>query len=313
MIKKSFLRIMGIFAVLTAFAISSCASSGTHQAKNILIERNERMFWEIKGEKGSIFVQGTIHQGADRLYPLDENVLNAFDTADKIYAEIAAGDLQEAINQTLPKTMGAMFAKKQKQAFPALNDEEKKALKDFVGAKIYVSIAMAEPWVIQTIIEELAFQSLKYEAAKGIDMFLYARAAESQKTVYGLDPVETQIALLDFGSYDDQMFMLKDTMSDIKNNTYKELIEQMFQLYCSDDRKGLAAFSETEYAEYPKDLVNRLNKAILFDRNANWVKTFEKLLDEGGNVFVFAGAGHFCGENNVFAMMKAKGLLREAE
>lgn len=52
-------------------------------------------------------------------------------------------------------------------------------------------------------------------------------------------------------------------------------------------------------------------KALIVDRNANWVGQIEKMMAGSDDYFIAAGAGHFIGEDGVVEMLKAKGYAVE--
>ena len=69
--------------VLTACTTTGQAKQSSELSKPILIEHPERFFWEIRGNNGSVYVLGTIHVADKDFYPLEKNVLRAFDKADR--------------------------------------------------------------------------------------------------------------------------------------------------------------------------------------------------------------------------------------
>ena len=77
-------------AVLTVF--TACLSGG--KAKATLIERPERIFWEIKGAKGSVYLLGTIHIANESFYPIETGIVDAFTRSKTIYAELSPKDLE---------------------------------------------------------------------------------------------------------------------------------------------------------------------------------------------------------------------------
>ncbi|MBQ2479917.1 MAG: TraB/GumN family protein [Treponema sp.] len=69
------------------------------------------MFWKISGtdKNGNpsvVYIQGTIHVGSKELYPLDKEVLDAFNNADRI-----AGNFQKTTCKTCSFMPCALFRK----------------------------------------------------------------------------------------------------------------------------------------------------------------------------------------------------------
>ena len=83
-----------IFSVLFVLVLFGCVSK-QKTAPAILIKHPERMFWEIQRGDASIFVLGTIHVADDKFFPLEEQVLKAFDSADVLVSEVGKLNVEE--------------------------------------------------------------------------------------------------------------------------------------------------------------------------------------------------------------------------
>jgi hypothetical protein len=64
----------------------------------------------------------------------------------------------------------------------------------------------------------------------------------------------------------------------------------------------LAALMNEDLADEPE-----AKKALLTDRNKNWVTQIETLLQEKKVFFITVGAGHLAGSDGVPAMLRAAG------
>lgn len=305
-----------LFALFLLFAFSACTTLSKTEAKNVLIKHNSRMFWEIKGEKSSIFIQGTIHFGNDNLYPLEQEVLSAFLHANKHYAEISSQDLQQVAMQATVKIMAAcMNVEKSKRASSSLTSDEMDFLRSLANSRPELSsfsqfIDSAEPWVLYNLLQLVFYDSTEYDSKKGLDLYLYGLAANKNFEVLGLDEPKTQLELLDFGTYEEQVFMLKEAIKDYRSGQAKKSLDELFTYYLAGDAEKIKEVSDKDLNAYPIDLKQKYEKLLLVDRNKKWAESFEKLLDAGEDVFVFAGSLHFIGEKSVFALMKEKGSLR---
>ena len=83
--------VAGLLAVI--LFLFGC-SSVPKNSKAILEEQPERMFWKIHSPNGTtIYVLGTIHFGKVGEIPLQNTVLEYFDSADEIYAELSLEDI----------------------------------------------------------------------------------------------------------------------------------------------------------------------------------------------------------------------------
>ena len=92
------LMISGIFVSI------SCKSTSFAEP-----EMKERMYWSIcgtdsKGNPSTVHILGTIHVGDERLYPLPSQVMDDFENADRLVAEISSEDM-DALQGELIKAL----------------------------------------------------------------------------------------------------------------------------------------------------------------------------------------------------------------
>ena len=52
-------------------------------------------------------------------------------------------------------------------------------------------------------------------------------------------------------------------------------------------------------------------KALLTDRNQNWIPQIEAMFNDNDKEFVLVGVAHLVGEKNVLSLLKAKGYKVE--
>lgn len=297
-----------VFSLLVFAFIFGCASTGKSRDV-VLVEHPERMFWEIKKGNASIFVLGTIHAADERFYPLEENVLKAFDSADRLVSELGLFDagLQQA--QTAKLFLEDMNLDKTKHLNNFLTDEEQNYLVTMFGDDVK-QLYVFDPWVLTLALTELIIQQADVEAENGIDLNLMARAEAQKRNIEALETIEFQLNLFRNPSFDQQLELLKSTLAELINNgkaTVNDL-KKLMQFYLSNNREELGKLLHD--TELPKGLSPATNKtfndAMYKNRNVDWAKKFYEYLNAGGKTFVFAGAGHFVGDENVFKQMGLK-------
>ncbi|MBO7486177.1 MAG: TraB/GumN family protein, partial [Spirochaetaceae bacterium] len=52
-------------------------------------------------------------------------------------------------------------------------------------------------------------------------------------------------------------------------------------------------------------------KKMFDERNKKWADKIADYLKQGGKTFIFAGTGHFTGDNSVFSYMRKNGTLQK--
>ncbi len=306
-LRRKFLSILFITLIISISTIS-CAS--TKNSENIIKTKitklPERMFWEIKRGEASIFVLGTIHVADKNFYPIEETIINEFDSADEIYSEI--GDLEE---------LNALPLKLQKMMMKSMNLEPEKNLSNFLakedikllykefGKKNIEPLLSFDPWILAWLIPQMIYQKNGLNPAYGIDMYFIKRAKE--RKINALESADLQFDIISSGTFEEQLKRLYESMESLKN--LDQSLEEMHELreaYLENDTETInkmlkkrtkieKGMTDEEYEEFTQKL--------LIDRNIAWAKIFDKLLGDGKTakkVFVFAGTGHFIGENSVF-------------
>lgn len=282
-------------------------------SNSVLIEHPERFFWEIRGNKGSVYVLGTIHVADKSFYPLEENVLRVFDKADRLVSEIGGKAEMQAFTEVLqPVIIKNMNTDSKKSLLNVLSEEELAFLYETVGDDTVHQLALCNPWILNMVLSQLLMNKAGLNADDGIDVYLMRRA--ENKKIEALDTAEQQIAVLSYGTFDDQLAILKDSIQalrDIDKST-KE-IRRIRELYLSNNREELSALLVELLLEVPSSFSEKKAQAyidtLLTDRNRIWAQKFDEYLREGGITFVFAGTAHFLGKSSVFEIMRQKNML----
>lgn len=256
---------------------------------------------------------GTIHVADKDFYPLEKNVLRAFDKADRLVSEIGgAADFEALASELQTVIMKNMNTDPQKSLLNVLSEDELTFLYETVGDDTVHQLALFNPWILNTILSQFLMAKVGLDAGAGIDMYLMQRA--ENKKIEALDTVEQQIAALSYGTFDDQLAILKDSIQALRNidKSMKE-IHKIRDLYLSNNRKALSALLVELLLEVPSSFSEKKAQAyidaLLTDRNRIWAQKFDSYLREGGNTFVFAGAAHFLGKTSVFEIMRQKNML----
>ncbi len=325
--KKNLLKKISIFAfAILALAFTSCASSSkvaedsqavksekTSKVKKAkLSEENSRFFWRIdgtdkKGKPSTIYVQGTIHIGNEKLNPYPDQVMNAFKNADRVYGEISTDDYGRLEAMTTQYVMDSY--KEGRNLYDYLTDEEVEILKQLFTEEGMEQYLAFEPWVIENILTSAIYFASGLDSNASVDLYFENENISMGRKTQGLDTLKTQLDVLRFGDYNCQLYMLKKSLSEYPFAETLNSLYEMYGYYLADDRESLEKSFDDDNGEFSNEYEEKYFEELIVKRNKNWAKTFKKLLDEGGTTFVFAGSAHFLGENSVFEFLKQDGLL----
>lgn len=310
--------IISLFIVSVLF-FAGCVSIPTEKKTAAdLIERPERMFWEIQGtdsqgNPATVYILGTIHLADKRLYPIDNTVLQLWDSADRVAGEISSNgwaqymtDLQNRMVKSAETARGHDFRKN-------LTKEELDFLTKTLGVEAVEQFAQFEPWVLNTSLSQVLFTQTGLQASQGYDMYFIAKSQEKNRIMEGLDELSVQLDFLQFGTWDQQIILLKESIATLqKPQESISALQKLYEAYVSNDKKQIRDINiaEMETAIAKNTMYRAYYNALYTDRNKEWAKQIQSWLNEGGTTFIFAGCGHFVGPDTVFDYLRKSKIIQ---
>lgn len=313
--KKNVVRICIFICIL--ISVLSCASIPKVTQAN-LIQSEQHMMWELRGTNGSIiYILGTFHLANEDLSPLGDEVIALFDSADRIVGEISTedwGNYQQVLINNLVQSI-PITNNQYKDITQYLTKEESALLTELLGENTMNSLKLYEPWVITSTLSTALYAALGFNAEQGVDIQLITRATQTNRHMEGLDAIQTQMDAMRYGTYEQQLVILQNTLqllTELENSDETEIMMTMYEAYKDGDHDALALIMQKEKElemEEQSDYAVGYYKLLMDDRNAAWAEKFHEYLEMGGITFIFAGSGHFVGENNVFDIMREKGYI----
>ena len=322
MLKTKFRNFTAVISILIfAFMLVSCTtttSTGkTTKQKAELTKYPEAMLWELKGtdsqgNPSSVSILGTIHVADNRLYPLPAVVESAWKSADRIVGEISTDDWGRYTDEVQKRTIASLS--KDKSVKDYLTAEENEFLTALLGAQTYTSLSMFEPWVLNSTLSTILLQSSGLFAEQSYDVSFITKAHSAGIKMEGLDSLDTQLDILQYGTWDEQIAFLKDGIESLQNITEETMqLVSLYEAYLSADPDVFTAIYAEELEEDIKQnpLYKDYYKKMFNDRNKEWADKIADYLKQGGNTFIFAGTGHFTGDNSVFDYMRKNGTLKK--
>lgn len=320
MLKKILKSVTAFLLVVT---LSSCASNAILKEPATIKKHDNAMFWELNaidkyGEPSKLYVLGTVHVGDNRLYPLPTIIDEAFINSDNVAGEISGEDNNKITKETLERQLASMEreSKRIEETGKKLSDylsENQKALAyALVGGEAnFKNFEMYEPWVLISALTLVPIAYSGYDPTSSYDTYFTSRCLNEGRTLEGLDSLETQFDIIEFGDWDTQLQMLKDTLDDILENQVDpgKDVKELYEKYLTGDEKLISDYLTSEIESDDTEYADEYNQLLFVNRNTDWATKFAKYLNEGGTTFIFAGCGHFVGPDSVFAIMAENGYL----
>ena len=297
----------------------------TEEAAATLTKTDSRMLWRIdgtdkNGNPSVVYVLGTFHFATDDIYPLSDEILDAWNSADRLVAEISSEDQIRFTNEILP----AMLVESQQLAIgrnviDELSPENRLFFYNSFTPEQRDLFNSFEPWYLGLSCSSGLVMAMGMDPSSGIDNVLTTMAEVGGRPVEGLDPIDVQVNILRFGDWDEQLVIAEQSVGELVNieKTYLYLL-LLYQAYVDDDPDAMTALLIEQDEEESQDLNNaeaaevieRYSYAVYTERNSSWADKIHDYLLEGGTTFIYAGSAHFCGVNSVFDIMRERNYIK---
>jgi uncharacterized protein YbaP (TraB family) len=244
--------------------------------------------WKVQGQNNSVFLLGSVHLLRAQDYPLASAIDAAYAEAEVLVMELDMDDLDPFKTQALVNDLGVLKG-----------DE---TLRDVMGEDLYQQalvaaeaidipldmLAKTEPWYAAMTVELLALSRIGFDPSLGVEMYMLGKATADNKRIDGLETMEQQLGFLDGMSLQAQREMLLSTLEE--SAEIEALMDEVLDAWHHGDIDMLASSMLEEMSKNEE-----LNKALLVDRNANWVGSIRQLLDDSDDYLVVVGSLHLIG------------------
>jgi len=251
------------------------------------VEPGEPILWRIDGEKGPVFILGTIHIGVDPREQFPKGLWRMVEQSDVFVMET---DLNAASGQMLTASLlpkgKTLEGELGPEAFAKLDKLLDGAGKSFNGYK---------PWFIVSMIL-LKMLPEGADSSAGMDKELHEYATSKDKELGYLEAPDYQLSVLERTMTMDELEEMLDEF-----DTQKKELADMIDMYIAGDIEGMADISFKDMEEKKEHY-----EILFFERNNNWIEPIEGYIARG-KVFVAVGAGHLLGDRGVIALLAKKG------
>lgn len=255
--------------------------------------------WKIQGDKGAVWLFGTIH-----MLPPDTGWQSAaFDeavrTSDQLVLEASNLDDVNAIAAVF-NDMGVSDGNP-----PLANrvDPDLHPVLDRLDAEIpgpRSVLDRMESWAAALALGSAQNTDLGLSMGQGVDQILIMRFRADGKSISGLETISEQFALFDQLTESDQRKLLDAVLRGTDGND--AAFEAMLAAWMRGDADAVL--------NNQKDgiLASASIRNALFDRrNKAWAQKIDAMARKDQSVFVAVGAGHMAGPAGVPALLKAMG------
>ncbi|GEJ46660.1 TraB/GumN family protein [Chryseobacterium sp. ON_d1] len=274
------------------FAALLSVNSLTAKAQNTNNGKDNSLLWEVSGNglpKPS-YITGTFHILCSKDFEIRPKVLKALESTESFIMEINYTDPAEMVS------LQKMFQADSKIS-DQLSPEEAKELNTILAnyGTDLKSVDSSSPQSLYALLSTKATPCPKTEV-KLYEMELLQRAMKDKKSIKGLEKVEDQMKSIN-KAYD-----LKSTIAQLKmGREYQILFGQMIEAFKNENVQSLYRLFKVE-----RFMNSQQEKAMLTDRNQNWVKIMPAMMKKESSLFA-VGASHLMGKNGIIPLLQAKG------
>lgn len=299
------MRIGTAMGAAIALSLSACGSAQDSPGNSLSAPSADPQaspspaLWVLKDEDTTIYMFGTVHLLKPGMNWFEGEVKTAFDQSDELVLEVIEPDeatmgplvTRLALNPDGPTITSRLSEDEKTRYLKALSDYNLPA----------TAMDYLDPWMVAITLSIAPLTKLGYDDKEGVEKILTESAQKSGKSMGALETVEQQLGYFDALPQDAQIRYLNATVAELPG------VEKEFDLLLSNWAAGKPdALAEQMNASL--EATPELAKALLYDRNGNWVKWIEERMKKPGTVFLAVGAGHLAGKNSVIDMLGQRRL-----
>lgn len=267
-------------------------------------------FYEVKNKNNTVYMLGSVHVGATKMYPVSKEIIDSLKKSSKIYMEIdlTKRDEIEAANKKayydeeglLKKDLGDDLYKRVVKIFENNGVPEDK-------------ISKLRPWAVYNNLSNNPNKSIA-NAAYGVESYFLSQALLNNIQIDQLETVDYQSQVLADFNKDSYIEMIKGLVDEIEKNGYANMdksIDSLINAWIDGDDTKLLYLTTGGYGAQ-----REFSEALTSERDKNMAKKIDALLKEDGNntYFILIGSAHLVPTNSVTGILKNMGydVVRKA-
>jgi uncharacterized protein YbaP (TraB family) len=263
------------------------------------------LLYEVKSANTTVYLFGTIHVGARKLYPLSPQSQEAFARSAVLALEADPTDqgaLMAAMSSGLYRPPDNLRA----HVSPALFQRLENVLPR-VGLPIEYAQGM-KPYLLAMTVAMIEVQRQGYDAGMGLDVHFARLAKADAKPVVELESMAEQIELFAGLPMEVQEGMLQLALDGIEDGTMAQELEALMAAWAAGDAEAIHASTKRELDGLPQPVAAMLYERVYDGRNRRMAAKIEAFLASGQVHFVAVGAGHLTGESGLPVLLREKGF-----
>lgn len=302
----------GLLAALAASAALAAAPGAAHAGQAAPapaaapIPRAEGAgppLWVVRDADSTVYLFGTVHVLRPGTAWGSDKVDAAFASASDIWVEVADQDDQAVVMPVIQQ-----HGVDPSRPLSSILSTEEFAAFDKVAQANGASGAALDayrPWLAAFMISMSGPTNAGYRSEAGVDKTLMDRARAQGKALHGFETADVQVRLIAGMSEEAQVAYLNNYVRNADG------IVANLDATVAAWLKGDAAEAGRLNRINTRDIHQDIHRAALIDRNADWTKQIEAMMQGSGTAFVAVGAAHLMDQDSVIDMLTARGFKVE--
>jgi len=278
--KNQIKSLISVITVIISFSI---------QAQTKSLKPENSLLWEVSGNGLSkpSYLYGTIHMICSADYFLSEKTKKALESSNKLVLEI---DLSE------PKQLTDMqqMAMGKEPLSKTLSAQDLLKLDNILQKKTGMTIQQVDSYNLFTIMSLVMMKSFGCNDLKFYEMNFIETAKQRKLPIIGLETVKEQMDMFGNAYSDTEMIKMLEEFS-------KEETDKLVAKYKEEDITSIFDIITDK-----KMITEETKKAILDNRNQNWLKTIPGII-KNESTFIAVGSAHLAGDLGLIHLLRKAG------
>lgn len=260
--------------------------------------------WTVHGPKGTAYLLGSIH-----ILPKDVNwqtpqILDAMKRSDTFVFEVK---MDEATQDAAREDIGTKQILPLSTSLVSLFDDDMRSDFRKVIFKTHADPTMVvylRPWLASMDLQGAEGSDPRFVAAEGVDNKVYAMVSKRKGVSFrAFETYQQQFRLLmGDGNIQHELAKMRVTFKRILAQDHTETLDEIYAAWAKGDTKELTKLGPDDPNMSPDD-----RKAMLDDRNHNWIPQIEAMLKEKHTYFITVGTFHLVGPGGVPNLLRQAG------
>lgn len=263
---------------------------------------SEGVFYRVQENDQTVYLFGSIHVGDESLYPLHDQIDEAFEEADHLAVEIDMSDVNELESSQMMMQKG--IYKDGTTLSDVLEDDVfSETVDQLSGFGLDESmLEQFKPWFVSMLLYEVALEETDFNGDNGIDMYFIDRANDKGLPIISLESIESQFESIGSAPEEEQIASLEDMLNSF--DIYEEELTQMIRVWRSGNTDVFAQMRQMEETS---------DQLSMDERDLAMTEKIEDFLtgEDGDTYFIVVGSLHLAGDNSIVDLLEDRGYSVE--